>query len=434
MDLKEVWLQLKKEIERLFEGKYGSHFVKKLVFFEYGDDWIQFLVPDEQDGEYIQKHLWKEISKLFIREIGIEVEFRFTTKSDTTHFSHQKKIRVLERIPPDKTFDNFVVGSCNQMAYAAASAIAESLGDSDYNPLYIYGDTGLGKSHLMYAIANHVANKNPNITPLYTTVEEFMNEMIFHIQTKKTSLFQQKYRKSCDLLLMDDIQFLSNRKSTQDEIFNTFEYLKGHGIQIVFTSDVLPKDILNLEPRLRTRFGSGMLADMSPPDLETMLAIVKRKAIEKAIIFPNDVALYIAQSFGGNVREAEGAINRLKMHATLYQIPFITLDAAKRHLNSMITTENSLSRSSDDIIESVANTFNIRESDLKGKSRKKTIANPRHIAIYLIRKHTDLSLSEIGKIFGRDHSTIISSCKKIEQELLSNPNLSGQIEVIERNL
>ena len=174
---------------------------------------------------------------------------------------------------------------------------------------------------------------------------------------------------------------------------------------------------------------------MSPPNLETMVAIVKQKAIEKSLMFPNDVALYIAQSFGGNVREAEGAINRLKMHASLENIPVINLKFAQRYLNPMIQAEKKSGTNSDNIIKSVAATFHIRESDLRGTSRKKTIVNPRHIAIYLIRKHTELSLREIGKLFGgKNHSTIISSCNKIEKLLETNPNLSGQIEVIERNL
>lgn len=435
MNLKDIWFKSKKTIEKHFEGTQKSHFLKKLSYFEHGDDWICFLVPTFHDGEYIEKVIWGDITNILLIETGFLIQFRFTTRSLKSTASHQKNTRILERIPPDKTFDNFVVGECNKMAYAAASAIAEALGDSDYNPLYIYGDTGLGKTHLMYAIANYVANKDPKITPLYTTVEEFMNEMIFHIQSRKTNRFQQKYRSTCDLLLMDDIQFLSKKARTQEEIFNTFEYLKNHGIQIVFTSDVLPKDIEKLEPRLRTRFGSGMLVDMSPPDLETMVAIVKQKAIEKSLMFPNDVALYIAQSFGGNVREAEGAINRLKMYTSLENIPVISLQFAKKHLNPMIMEEKKSHTSSDDIIKSVAATFHIRESDIKGKSRKKTIASPRHIAIYLVRKHTELSLSEIGKQFGgRDHSTVISSCSKIEKMLKTNPNLSGQIEVIERNL
>ena len=436
MSLKDIWFALKKDIEMHFEGTQKGHFLQKMTFFEHSDDnaWICFLVPTSHDGEYIQKVIWGDIANLLLARTGIPVSYRFTTRSTGTTNITNQKTRVLDRIPPDKTFDNFVVGECNKMAYAAASAVADFLGHSDYNPLYIYGDTGLGKTHLMYAIANEVASKDPKLTPLYTTVEEFMNEMIFHIQSKKTTLFQQKYRNSCNLLLMDDIQFLSKKSRTQEEIFHTFEYLKNHGVQIVFTSDVHPKDIEELEPRLKTRFGSGMLTDMYPPDLETMVAIVKQKAREKSIMFPNDVALYVAQSYGGNVREAEGAINRLKMHASFNNIPFITLQFAKQHLTPMMMEEQKSSVSSEDIIKSVAATFHIRESDLRGKSRKKTIANPRHIAIYLIRKHTELSLSEIGKLFGRDHSTIISSCKKIELTLDQNPNLSGQIEVIERNL
>jgi chromosomal replication initiator protein len=435
MNLEEVWLTSKNDIEKNIAGTQRSHFLKKLTLFDHGENWICFFVPSPQDGEYIQKVVWRDIANILLAKTGIQIEFRYTTNTSPISINPEKMVRKLDRIPSDKTLDNFIVGKCNEMAFAAASAITDALGDSDYNPLYIYGETGLGKTHLMYAVANYVANRNPDIIPIYTTAEEFTNDMIYHIQSRKMSLFRQKYRTSCDLLLMDDIQFLSNKVQTQEEIFHTFESLKNHGIQIIFTSDVLPKDIKKLEPRLKTRFESGMIADMSPPDLETMLAIVKQKAMEKSIIFPDNVAIYIAQSFGGSVREAEGAINRLKMRASFEKVALINLKFAQRYLNPVLIDERKAATNPNNIIENVATTFNLRASDLKGKSRKKTITNPRHIAIYLIRKHTELSFSEIGKLFGgRDHSTVVASCKKIETAFSSNPNLSGQIEIIERNL
>lgn len=341
--------------------------------------------------------------------------------------------RVISGIPENKTFDNFVVGSSNQFAHAAAQAVADKLGDSQYNPLFIYGSTGLGKTHLLHAIANSVLMRNPETTPIYVTAEIFTNELIEHIRTRRMNAFRQKFRDSCQLLLIDDIQFLSNKDRTQEELFHTFEYLKERGFQIVFTADVLPRDIAKLEPRLRTRFESGMLADMHPPDLETMIAITQQKAAELHFPVAREVAEYIANGVRGNVREVEGILNRLQAYCSFTSAE-PTLAVAIKQLSRFLQEEQKATDIGQ-IIQTVSTAMGVPVSDIKGKKRSRSVVRPRHIAMYLARQHTQLSLPEIGKAFsGRDHSAVLYAVNRITNLLSSDPSLRETINLIRREL
>lgn len=436
MNLEKIWITSQDEIKKhIGDTSYKLWFSpEKQKAFEFGDSWICFLVSDPSMGEFVQKAVWKKIAEFLMQETGQFIEYRYISNKKLKETTKTEK-RKIKGIPEDKTFSNFVVGKCNQFAHATASAVAEHIENSPHNPLYIYGSTGLGKTHLLYAIANRAIEKQPDIQPLYVTAENFMNDMIYHINAKKMSLFREKYRNNCQLLLMDDIQFLQNKRGTQDEMFHVFEYLKGHGHQIVFTSDVLPKDINNLEPRLRTRFESGVLADMMPPDLETMLAIIQQKSEDQNIILPSDVSLYIAKSVNGNIREIEGAINRLKAIQDMNQGAIINIQFAKNHLSSILHTSHQQDLSPDNIIKNVADAYNLRVSDLKGKKRSRNFTVPRHIAMYLIREYTNHSYPEIGRLLGgRDHTTIMSGCTKIKKAIQTDPNIRTIIELIERNL
>jgi len=340
--------------------------------------------------------------------------------------------RIVPGLAPDKTFDNFVVGACNQFAHAAALAVAEAPGESQYNPLFIYGSTGLGKTHLMQAVGNRIRTRFPERNLLYVTAEQFTNELIDALRYRRMPDFRDKYRKYPGVLLMDDVQFLTGKDRTQEELFHTFEWLKERGRQIVFSADVLPREIKMFEPRLRTRCESGMLADTQPPDLETLVAIMRQKAEDLQIVLPEELAQYIAARVRGSVRELEGVLHRLKALSRLFkQTP--SIDFARQHLGSVLVDETR-APSAEEIIQTVADFYNIKVSDLKGSRRLKRIVRPRHVAMWLVRDQTELSFPEMGRVFGRDHATVQHACKKIRTELQRDADLRSAVETIERNL
>jgi chromosomal replication initiator protein len=333
---------------------------------------------------------------------------------------------------PDKVFENFVVGACNEFAHAAAIAVADFPG-SRSNPLYMYGGSGLGKTHLLHAIGNQIRKNKPGARIAYLTAEQFMNAMIGSLRHQKMTEFRDHYRHSTDVLMIDDIHMLSGKDRTQEEFFHTFEAFQNSGRQVVITSDKLPREIDLLEDRLKTRFEGGLCADLQPPDLETMMAILWAKAEALHLDLPDDVAQYIAGGVSGNIRELEGALNRLAAVSEFYA-QTITLALAKRHLDRiLIATQTVLT--ADQIVETVARFHNIKPSDIKGDRRFRRLARPRQIAVYLIREHTSSSLKEIGRLLGgRDHSTIKYSCEKLASLMDEDPDLRALVETIERHL
>ncbi|HOP39815.1 MAG TPA: chromosomal replication initiator protein DnaA [Geobacteraceae bacterium] len=332
---------------------------------------------------------------------------------------------------PKYTFDTFVCGAGNQFAYAAAQAVANKPG-TNYNPLFIYGGVGLGKTHLLTAIGNHILSMNPLARICLYTSEKFMNEMINCIRYKKMDSFRNKFR-SMDILLIDDIQFMAGKEATQEEFFHTFNSLHESRKQIVVSSDKFPKDMAGLEQRLRSRFEWGLIADIQPPDIETKVAILKRKSEIDTIALPDDVALFLASSSTSNVRELEGMLIRLGAYASLTGNE-ITLSMAKEVLKDIIVEKNR-EVTVEMIQKYVADFFSIKVSDLKSDKRLKTLVIPRQIAIYLCRELTKSSYPEIGEKFGgKDHSTIIHSFKKITKLISSDPELNTTIETIKRGL
>jgi chromosomal replication initiator protein len=328
-----------------------------------------------------------------------------------------------------QTFESFVIGECNRFAHGAAAHVAENPSKA-YNPLYIYGGSGLGKTHLMNAIGNAVAGTE---RVLYTTAEDFMNEMINGLRYKNLEDFREKYRRGATVLLVDDIQFLSGKDRTQEEFFHTFNALLAAGRQVVLTSDVPPKDIDKLMPRLRTRFEGGLLADLQAPDPETLVAILRRKADAMAITVPEDVAHAIAMQVQGNVRELEGILLRLSAQRSFYGEP-VTTALAERALPEIFAP-----RAPDvtvpQIIEAVARLHNIRAAEIIGGKRTRNLIRPRQIAMYLARRHTTLSFPELGREFGdRDHSTIQHGAKKIEAEVQQDADLAYKVRLIEGEL
>ncbi len=325
---------------------------------------------------------------------------------------------------PKYTFGSFVVSNCNRFAAAAAKAVADQI-STQYNPLYIYGGVGLGKTHLMQAIGNELIRNDPSIRLIYISAENFMNELINAIRFEKTQAFREKYR-SVTLLLVDDIQFLVGKERTQEEFFHTFNALHDGKKQIVITSDCAPKEIPTLEERLKSRFEWGLIADIQPPDFETKVAILEKKAEAENFAIPSDVAMYIASKVKSNIRQLEGALVKLMAYAS-FTGNEITIDTAKDALETLFEDESPLV-TVESIQKYVANYFNIKVSEMKSKNNSKQIVFPRQISMFLCKNMTDLSLPEIGKKFGgKHHSTVIHSIKKIEEKIAGDKDFSKLI-------
>ncbi|MEW6489443.1 MAG: chromosomal replication initiator protein DnaA [Thermodesulfobacteriota bacterium] len=351
-------------------------------------------------------------------------------KAEPTPSEWKEKARRLG-LNPKYTFDSFVVGSSNQFAHAACLAVAEK-SPRTYNPLFIYGGVGLGKTHLLSAIGNFKLATYPDIRVCYVHSESFMNELIHALQNKKMPEFREKYRRM-DILLMDDIQFISGKERTQEEFFHTFNALYESHRNIVVTSDKFPKEIPGLEDRLRSRFEWGLIADIQPPDLETKVAILQKKAEIESIPLPSDVAIFLASNFASNVRELEGSLVRIAAFSSLTNNP-ITIDLSKEVLKDFIR-DGGREVTIDVILKAVCQHFQITLADLKGKRRTKGLSHPRQVAMYLCRELTSSSFPEIGqKIGGRDHSTVMYACSKIAAALPLNSDLRSQVETLRSSL
>ena len=332
---------------------------------------------------------------------------------------------------PKYTFDSFVIGDNNRFAAAAALAVAEAPGKA-YNPLFLYGGVGLGKTHLMHAIANEILKRNKNLNILYVSAEKFTNHFINAIKDNKNEMFRNKYR-NIDVLLIDDIQFIAGKERIQEEFFHTFNTLHESGRQVIISSDRPPKDIQPLEERLRTRFEWGLIADVSSPDYETRMAILKKKAQLEHIIIEDDILSNIATKIESNIRELEGTLNKLIAMSTLENKP-ITIALSDKAIADVVLHKNTV-LSPEYIQEIVAKYFNITVEDLKGSRRSADIAFPRQIAMYLCRDVAQISTPKIGQAFGkRDHSTVMHACNKVSSEMKENSNTKLIVETVKNSL
>ena len=333
---------------------------------------------------------------------------------------------------PQFSFDNFVVGPSNRFAHGAAIAVSNTPGQV-YNPLFIYGPVGVGKTHLLYAIANGIRKQNADARIVYIKGDQFTNELISAIQSGKNIEFRSKYREA-DLFLIDDIQFIAGKEATQDEFFHTFNKLYEEHKQIVMTSDRKPSDMLTLEDRLKTRFEWGLLADIQPPDYETRMAIIKNKATSLGLELPDDVCNYIAVNVTNNVRQIEGTVKKILAYRDLNDMP-LDLPNVSRAIDDMFKSEGNALPTPSLIISQVCKFYSIDEAVLRGTLKNKGTTEARQLAIYLTRKLTNLSLPEIGKEFGRDHSTILYAIRKVEVALKNgNENLQNNIRDINANI
>ena len=418
--------------------------VAPLTVYEVKDNTVYILVKLKASLEHIEEKYLLPF-KVCIAEItGVEYEVAFVTEN-TAVIQEKKDIAVKNtrvnaiyekaNLNPKYTFDTFVVGSNNKFAHAASLAVAESPGEI-YNPLFLYGGVGLGKTHLMHSIAHFILKNNPSSRILYATSEEFTNELIEAIRNGNNtamSKFREKYR-NIDVLLIDGVQFIIGKESTQEEFFHTFNALHSAGKQIILTSDKPPKDMETLEERIRSRFEWGLMADIGAPDYETRMAILRRKVESDDMSLSDDILNYIANNIKSNIRELEGALNKLLAYSNLEKTE-ITMEIAKKELQNIITPDKPREITPQLIIEVVSEHFQISLDQMISKNRSNEIARPRQIAMYLCKTMTDIPLDSIGSLLGgRDHSTIIHGIKKIADEYDSNEQTRNLIETIKKKI
>jgi len=406
-------------------------YLEELVGYE-----LNVVILSAQNGDpdltpYIEGKIKPENSKenhdvQEIKETKEEKETQENIEIDDNPFEQASNI--FPSYHTNYTFDNFIVGNSNKFAYEACIAVCNSPA-TQFNPLFIYGQSGLGKTHLLYAINNRILKNNPNASIVYVKGEDFANQLIENISKKSPVTFREKFRakfRNTDILLIDDIHFIAGKESTQEEIFHTFNALYDAGKQIILTSDRPPKEIKTLEERLRTRFEGGLIVDIQPPDYELRMAILKHKAKKMDLEIDSSVLAYLAENLRSNIRQLEGAVKKLAAHSFLNGTN-IDLQLAVNCTSDVLSGNEPINITIDRIFDKVTKKYNISEEDLKGKKRTKDIAKVRHICIYIIRKMTDLSLPSIGKIFSRDHTTIISSLDNIETDIKENSLLEIEI-------
>ncbi|HLE40085.1 MAG TPA: chromosomal replication initiator protein DnaA [Nitrospirota bacterium] len=439
MDQIRVWEEILLLIEnRVSKQGYDTWFGQsKLLSFDSNRMVVE--VPSKFHRDWIKEHYGETLSDI-IKEVTkkeeIEIDFFVPPQQKkTTHQAkeekkeeREEKSRHLER---KYTFSTFVIGPSNQFAHAAARAVADAPGRS-YNPLFIYSGVGLGKTHLLNAIGHHIQSKAPKTKMAYLSSEQFTNELINSMSHQRMEEFRQKYR-HMDMLLIDDIQFIAGKERTQEEFFHTFNTLYEAQKQIVLTSDRQPKEIPDIEERLRSRFESGLISDIQAPDLETRIAILKKKAEFWAIRLPDDVAEFLATIMKNNIRELEGGLVKLGAVSSLTNTE-ITQEMAKNELKYLIDSRDRII-TSDLVQKVVAESFGVKISDLKSKRRTKTVVLPRQVAMYLCRTLVGSSLPETGQFFGgRDHSTVIHSCRVIDEKKEKDPELRAKIDMLIKQL
>ena len=442
--------------ENLTEPAYNL-WIEPLQAVGLQDNVVTLLSPSAFHCSTIQHNYESRIKDVFDEVMGFDVTLRFVSadQPDAPLPAEQPAGNEAAPLPPppaagaeakpasafdpdgdyEYTFENFIVGSRNEFAYTACRSIATANFNAPkpYNPLFIYGPSGLGKTHLLMAIKFEVEKRNPNLNIIYSNAEVFTNEVIEHIKHQNMEELRRKYR-SADYFLIDDIQFFSGKDSTQEEFFHTFNDLYQHNKQIVITSDRPPKDIQIITDRLKTRFESGLLADISPPDIETRIAIIKRKAELLGLDIPDEIVNFIASKLKSNIRQLEGAVKKLNVNKMLTH-EAVTLPHAQSVIREILNDEQPLPVTVEKIIEEVGRTFDVSPADIRSNKRSGPISNARQIAIYIVREITQIPMKQIGQEFGnRDHTTIVYTIKKVDNLMKTNPHERGIIEDLIRNI
>ena len=398
--------------------------------FEAGDAIL--MVPNEFHRQTLNRCYRNLLNDAFNEIFGSGINICFTVPEEVESEKNKNVSNLAINENYEFTFDTYIVGSSNKFAHAAALAVAANPAGA-YNPLFIYGNSGLGKTHLLYAICNDIKKSNPNKKYLYIKGDDFTNELIESIRKNTMSEFHQKYRQT-DILLVDDIQFIAGKDSTQEEFFHTFNSLYEAKKQIVLTSDRPPKEIQTLEDRLRTRFEWGLIADIQPPDFETRIAIVKRKAELLDIKMPDEVCEFISKKLKTNIRQLEGAVKKMKAHHLLGGEP-MGIQTARIAISDILNNDQPPPVTIEKIIEEVARTFNVSAQDIRSSRRSASVSNARQISMYVVREITQLPLVSIGEEFGgRDHSTIIYALQQVEKNLSKDQKTKAMVEDIIKNI
>lgn len=434
-----IWDQIKQQISTKISTDAFNNWLSKALFVKTEGERLWVSVPDAETRDWIQQEytpdIWSAVREmnLSLREIIYEVQGSWQLSSNRIVVDEKQETLFATSIKlnPLFTFDSFVVGSCNQFAHAAAQAVVTNP-SRVYNPLFIYGGVGMGKTHLMHAIGRSLLDHHTSMRIIYTSSEGFMNEMISCIKNDRMQLFHKHYR-SVDALLIDDIQILAGKERTMEEFFHTFNDLFEHQKQIVISSDMPPKNTPGLVERLRSRFEWGLMVDVQPPDLETKMAILDKKAEAKGVVLPEEVRIFIATKTKSNVRELEGALVKLTAYSSVTGSP-ITLPMAQQVLKHLTVTPDKRI-TIELVVKTVAEKFSLQPSQLKQKTNEQRIAFPRQLSMYLAKELVGASLAEIGKAFiGKHHTTVLHSIRKIDRQRLTDPDLNNLINSITDSL
>ena len=435
MDIQAIWQQSLPLLENSMTQVVYDTAIISIVPLSYENGVITLKTDKDFYKPSIEKRYLSEITRCMRSVSGIQdIEVRIVSPEDfdETNLARRKSYE-RTNLRRKYNFDTFVKGKCNELAYAAAEAVAENPGKTEYNPLFLYGGVGLGKTHIMHSIGNYVVDNFPHLKVLYVTSEDFTSEFITAIREETKDRFKKKYREA-DVLLMDDVQFLEGKIETQEEMFHTFNTLYNNSKQIVLTSDQPPKELVSLEARLTSRFAMGLLADVNIPDYETRTAILEKKLDIEHLNIPQNVKDYITRNVVSNIRDLEGALNKLTAYTKLTNAR-ITLELAEQVLKDLFNPNQRPDITVPHIQQVVATHFGVTPSDLAGRKRTQGIVMPRQIAMYLSRKLLDVSLPDVGKFFGgRDHSTVIHSCEKIANEIETDVKLRVLVNDLERNI
>jgi chromosomal replication initiator protein len=441
MDAKQVWRAALGELQVSLSPANFETWLRDTALVEVEDHRFTVAVPNGFAKDWLETRYRSLISQTLARIVGYSVQVDFEVREGIAD-ALQPEADQPVRLEPTRaggdngaaslnqryTFANFIVGSANRLAHAASLSVAERPGHA-YNPLFLYGGVGLGKTHLMHAVGNQVITRFPRKKVVYATSEKFTNDFITSIQQGRIDEFRNRYRK-IDLLLIDDIQFIADKERTQEEFFHTFNAIHEDGKQIVLSSDRPPKAILTLEERLRSRFEWGLIADLTAPDLETRIAILRAKAEDQNAGIPSDVLEFIARKVVSNIRELEGALNRIVAYASMGAMP-IGIELAQAVLSNVLYNPKKRMVTPERIAQAVSDYYGVEMEQLKGQKRDKSIVMPRQIAMYLMRAETDASLLRIGaELGGRDHSTVLHACEKINRESQENDELRRELAAV----
>lgn len=423
----ELWELIKEECKSQVSESIYNVWFKDMELVSFTEKKVIIALSDFK-RKIIETKFMGKLTESFTNVLGFDIEIELIDVDSATEYVSKKEP---ENIKAEDTFDSFVVGASNKFAYAAASAVANDPG-AKYNPLFIYGNSGLGKTHLLNAICHSVEQQNPNAKIIYTRGEDFTNELIRYISSKSTIEFHKKYR-NADVLLVDDVQFIAGKESTQEEFFHTFNALYQAGNQIVLTSDRPPKEIALLEDRLKNRFEWGLMADIQPPDIETRMAIIKRKADTLKFDLPDECVQFIAEKLKNNIRQLEGAVKKMQAFVTMQGLP-VNLATAQKAIADIFVDKVPVKVTVEKIVSEVARTYGVEPEEIYSKKQNALITEMRQMAMFIVRELTGLSTKAIGREFNRDHSTVVYSLEKFQKRYNDDSKVRQMVDSIIKNV